>query len=524
MARIRRALLSVHDKTGLVEFARGLAQQGIEVLSTGGTATALAQAGVACREVAEITGFPEMMDGRVKTLHPKVFGGLLCDRANKRHVAEAEKNGVPLIDLLAVNFYPFEQTASRSGVTLEEAVEQIDIGGPALVRAAAKNFRNVAVVTEPRAYPALLAALAEGEGELPEDMRLELARRAFMHTSRYEGDIFTYFTDLTDPQTEFPEVLVRRLERIRTLRYGENPHQSAAFYRDSLSRRAVSVARAEIIGGKELSFNNILDADSALNLLVEFADDPTVLIVKHGNPCGLAIHPDPAEAFERALAGDPLSAYGGVVGTNRPVEASLAEAVTGEGKFFEVMVAPDYSPDAIEILTSRRRWGRNLRVIRAGPIEKTEGLYSMRSVRGGVLIQRRDDGLWDETSLQVVTQETLEGSVKKDLPFAFMVAKHVLSNAVVLARDCQVVGVGAGQASRVDAVRIAVAKAGPRCEGAVLASDAFFPFADGPEIAIDAGVIAIVQPGGSLRDKEVIELCNARGVPMVFTGMRHFRH
>ncbi|MBI2931952.1 MAG: bifunctional phosphoribosylaminoimidazolecarboxamide formyltransferase/IMP cyclohydrolase [Planctomycetes bacterium] len=514
---MKLALLSVFDKGGIVEFARGLRGMGVEILSTGGTARALREAGVPITEVGDYTGHPEIMDGRVKTLHPKVHGGILALRENAEHTRQAEQHGIRAIDLVCVNLYPFTKVVARPDVKEEEAIENIDIGGPAMVRAAAKNHRYVTIVTDPSDYPRVLEEMRGGSGVTTEEFRRELATKAFVHTARYDAAIAEWMNGAGT----FPEVLNLSYQKVLDLRYGENPHQRAAFYR-APRQSAPSVAFARpAIGGKEISYNNLLDLDAAFECVREL-QAPAAVVVKHNNPCGAAHAMTMAEAFRRALAGDAVSAYGGIAAFNAPVDPGTAEAVAAKENFFEAVIAPSFDPEALKILRERPKWGKNLRLFEAGALPReVESALVIRSVRDGLLVQTPDDALW--TEWRTVGPEPSEIQ-NQDLRFAWTVCKHVKSNAIVLARNGMVVGVGAGQMSRLDSAKIAVAKAGSRVPGAVAASDAFFPFADGVEVLMEAGVTAIVQPGGSIRDEEVIAAASRRNVPMVFTGMRHFKH
>jgi phosphoribosylaminoimidazolecarboxamide formyltransferase/IMP cyclohydrolase len=513
---IRRALLSVSDKTGLVEFARGLAELGARLISTGGTRKALAAAGLTVDDVSDVTGFPEMLDGRVKTLHPRIHAGLLAVRDNPEHMATLAEHRIEPIDLVVVNLYPFEQTVARPGSTREEIIENIDVGGPSMIRAAAKNL--VAVVTNPRQYDAVLAELRDHNGALSLDTRQRLAAAAFACTAAYDTAIANYFL----PPGEFPDRLLLALDRKSGLRYGENPHQRAAFYVEPTARRP-AIAAADVLHGKELSYNNILDLDSAWNLVREFAA-PAACVIKHNNPCGAAIAETVAEAFHQAYAGDPLSAFGGILAFNRPVDAATAERVAEPNRFIEAIIAPDYAPAAQELLTTKPKWGKNLRLLRAGPPDGPPRGLDYRRVDGGWLVQERDSAGHDFADAKVVTKRQPTDAERADLQFAWLVCKHVKSNAIVLAKGRAVVGVGAGQMSRVDSTDLAVRKAGERARGAVLASDAFFPFRDSIDAAARAGVTAVVQPGGSVRDAESIAACDEHGIAMIVTGVRHFRH
>jgi phosphoribosylaminoimidazolecarboxamide formyltransferase/IMP cyclohydrolase len=523
--RISRALLSVSDKSGLVEFARALAGHGIELVSTGGTAKALKDAGLKVIDVSELTGFPEMMDGRVKTLHPKVHGGLLAVRDDKGHVASMDAHGIRPIDLLVVNLYPFEATVAK-GADFDECVENIDIGGPAMIRAAAKNHADVAVIVEADDYTTLLDELSKHGGTTLE-LRKRLAAKAYARTAAYDAAISNWFAEqLNDPAPAFRAVGGRLIE---ALRYGENPHQSAAFYRTPQQRFGVATARQ--VQGKQLSYNNINDTDAAYECIAEFdaARTPAVVIVKHANPCGVAEGASLLEAYRKALACDSTSAFGGIVALNRPLDAEAAKAITEI--FTEVIIAPDASAEAIAIVGAKK----NLRLLLAGgiPDPRAPGLTA-KTVAGGLLVQSRDNAVVDDMTLKVVTKRKPTDAELRDLAFAFRVAKHVKSNTIVYAKDLATVGIGAGQMSRVDSARIAARKAedaakeaklsAPLTKGSVVASDAFFPFADGLLVAVEAGATAVIQPGGSVRDDEVIKAADDHGIAMVFTGTRHFRH
>jgi phosphoribosylaminoimidazolecarboxamide formyltransferase/IMP cyclohydrolase len=527
--KISRALISVSDKTGIQDFARELTTRGVEILSTGGTHRALAEAGVAVREVSDYTGFPEIMDGRVKTLHPKVHGGILAVRDDAAHTAAMGEHGIDGIDLVVINLYPFEATVAKQGVERAEAVEQIDIGGPSMVRSAAKNHRHVGVVTDPADYDAVLEELETQGGGLSDGLRRKLASKAFALTARYDTAISGWLQerDLEDGVTEdpFPDHATLAGSRVMTLRYGENPHQSAAFYRLPLASEP-SLATAEVLNGKALSYNNLVDADAALAIAKEF-NQPFVAVTKHNNPCGAAAAEDSAAALEKAWAGDPISAFGSVLAFTRPVDLASAEFLVSGNRFVEVIVAPSFDRDAFELLTQKPKWGKSVRLLSCGPYgpaSRHAGALELKKLVGGFLLQGRDLKAETAAEVKVVTKERPTEAQLASLLFANLIAKHVKSNAIVLAADTEILGVGAGQMSRVDAVRLSVHKAGDRVSGAVLASDAFFPFPDGVEAAIDAGVSAILQPGGSVRDEQVIAACDERGVPMVFTGARHFRH
>jgi phosphoribosylaminoimidazolecarboxamide formyltransferase/IMP cyclohydrolase len=511
--QIARALLSVSDKTGLVEFARGLIELGIEIVSTGGTARELSEAGVPVRAVSDFTGFPEIMDGRVKTLHPKLHAGLLALRDQQEHLQAVEENDVELIDMVCVNLYPFERVVGRR-VADGEVIENIDIGGPTMVRAAAKNFAFVAPVVTPESYDAVLAELRESERRLSMSTRESLASEAFAYTARYDSAIARWFQERRE---DFPALMVRAYEKLLDLPYGENPHQRSAFY-SQVGARTHILSMVSQLGGKQLSFNNLLDLDAARLLVNEF-QVPTCVIVKHNNPCGTAVGRNPLEAYHRAFACDPMSAYGGIVCLNRRVDRALAEAIVDQ--FAEVVFAPGYDDDAVEVLSTKR----NLRILDDRE-RRAQSLLdpNLRQVLGGMLVQDRDYGFQEREEMQVVSDRKPSEEEWQNLLFSWRVCKHVRSNAIVLARDLATIGIGAGQMSRVDSVRFALEKAQSDMQGAALASDAFFPFADGPQLALDAGVIAVIQPGGSIRDPDVVDAINAVGATMVFTGRRHFRH
>jgi phosphoribosylaminoimidazolecarboxamide formyltransferase/IMP cyclohydrolase len=522
---IARALLSVSDKTGLIDFARALAGYGVELVSTGGTAKAIAAAGLDVIDVADVTGFPEMMDGRVKTLHPKVHGGLLAIRDDAGHAASMQQHGIRPIDLLVVNLYPFEETV-RKGAGYDDCIENIDIGGPAMIRAAAKNHADVTVVVEPADYATVLDALKQ-HGATTLALRQRLAAKAYARTAAYDAAISNWFAGaLEEPAPAFRAFGGRLAE---ALRYGENPHQSAAFYATPEQRFGVASARQ--VQGKQLSYNNLNDTDAAYECVAEFdpGRTPAVVIVKHANPCGVAEGASLIEAYRKALACDPVSAFGGIVALNRTLDAEAARAITEI--FTEVIIAPDATDEAVAIVGAKK----NLRLLLAGglPDPRAFGLTS-KSVAGGLLVQSRDNAVVDEMQLKTVTRRAPTPSELDDLRFAFRVAKHVKSNTIVYAKDRATVGIGAGQMSRVDSARIAARKAQdaakeaglsePMTKGSVVASDAFFPFADGLLVAIEAGATAVIQPGGSMRDDEVIKAADDAGIAMVFTGVRHFRH
>ncbi|MCW3002810.1 MAG: purH [Conexibacter sp.] len=513
--RIQRALLSVSDKRGIVDFARGLAELGVEIVSTGGTASALAEAGIEVRPIDDFTGFPEIMDGRVKTLHPKLYAGLLAVRDNEQHLAQAEEQDIEFVDLVCVNLYPFERTAAKRGVGEAEVIENIDIGGPTMLRAAAKNHAYAAVVVKPESYDAVLEELRDAGGTLSMPTRESLAAEAFTYTARYDTAIARWFAEKSD---DFPPLVIRAFEKVVDLPYGENPHQRAAYYAQIGTRMNV-LSQVKQHHGKQISYNNILDLDSARTMVSEF-EVPACVIVKHNNPCGAALGATALEAYERAFACDPLSAYGGVIAFNRRVDKAAAEQL--HQQFIEVLIAPGFDADALEILTQKQ----NIRILEDQERRQPAlGEPEIRQVTGGLLVQDPDNSRDDRESMEVVTQRRPTEEEWADLLFAWRISRHVKSNAIVLARGMATLGIGAGQMSRVDSVRLSVEKARvDSLQGSALASDAFFPFADGPQLAIEAGVTAVIQPGGSVRDDEVVAAAEEAGVAMVFTKRRHFRH
>ena len=523
MKRINRALISVSDKSKIVEFARELQSLGIEIISTGGTARLLRENDIRITEVSDYTGYPEMLDGRVKTLHPKIHAGILAVRDDERHMNELKDQGIKSIDMVVVNLYPFEDTVAREDVSIEEAIENIDIGGPTLIRAAAKNYRYVAVVTDPRQYDTVLAELKANDRMLSNETRFKLAKEAFSRTARYDAVISSYLETISEQKREFPETYAPVYVKVQGLRYGENPHQQAAFYRIPYLTEPC-VATAKQLHGRELSFNNILDLNAALEIVKDF-DEPTAAIIKHNNPCGVASHETSlAQAYRDALACDPLSAFGSIIGLNRVVDLETAKAIREaalSGSFPEAIIAPGYEPDALELLSK----AKNRQILEVGSLGKLDyGMKETKSVVGGLLVQERDLKLIDRSQLKVVTEKEPTSEMMDSLLFAWKVCKHVKSNAILLARDKRTVGIGAGQMSRVDSTIIAIRKAGDRARGSVMASDAFIPFRDSIDLAAEAGVVAVIQPGGSKRDDEVIRAANEHGIAMVFTGMRHFRH
>lgn len=510
---VKRALISVSDKTGIVEFARGLHELGVEIISTGGTMKTIAEAGIPVKSVSEITGFPEMMDGRVKTLHPKIHGGILAIRDNPSHVKAMEEHGIGGIDLVAVNLYPFRETVAKPDVTREEAIENIDIGGPSMVRAAAKNYKYVTIVVDPRQYQEVLDRIKTDS--LTEDFKFELSRKAFLHTGLYDCAIAGYMTkEITGEKDGLPDIFAKAYTKIQDLRYGENPHQKAAFYKDPECRGGIAEARQ--LHGKELSYNNIVDMEAAWNLANEWKDRPACVIVKHTNPCGTALGDTPLDAFRKAFDADSKSAFGGIVAMNRECDKATAEAM--KPIFFEVIMAPRFSKEAVELLSAKK----NIRLIEVENTEEKE--LQLHKVSGGLLIQTADDSSETREDCKCVTKRAPTEEEWEALEFAWKIVKHVKSNAIVLTGKDVTYGVGAGQMNRVGAADIAIAEAGEKCKGAVMSSDAFFPFGDTIEAAGKAGITAVIQPGGSIRDEESIEMADKYGIAMVFTGHRHFRH
>lgn len=517
---VRNALISVSNKLGLVDFALALQTAGVTLYSTGGTRKHLEDAGISVIDIAAYTEFPEMLDGRVKTLHPKVFGGILARRDKPEHMDAIDDHEIEAFDLVVVNLYPFEATIARPGVTKEEAIEQIDIGGPSLVRAAAKNSSHVAIATRPDHYSAIVEEIQAHGGTLS-TLRRTLAWEAFDHCSRYDRSIADYLRG-ESVRGDFPPVITQSFRRKSLLRYGENPHQRAALYANELYTSA-NLVNARQLSGKELSYNNLLDLDSALGIVRGFAQ-PAASVIKHNNPCGAATGQTLSAAVEKAMAGDPLSAFGSVLGLNRTVDLATAEVLCQPGLFIEAIVAPDFEASAVGLLTTKPKWRDNVRLMKVGRLEDPMPPLVQRFISGGILVQDADRQAAVPLQWKTVTAETVEDEIWDDIYFAWEMVKHVKSNAIVLANETSLVGVGAGQMSRVDSVEIAIEKAGERSVGSVLASDAFFPFPDSIPMAADAGVIAIVQPGGSRKDQDVIDACNDHGIPMVFTGRRHFKH
>ncbi|MCE2414001.1 bifunctional phosphoribosylaminoimidazolecarboxamide formyltransferase/IMP cyclohydrolase [Candidatus Poribacteria bacterium] len=521
MTKIERALISVYDKTNLLDIANALAQRGVEILSTGGTARHLRDAGIDILDVSDYTGFPEMLDGRVKTLHPKIHGGLLADWDNPEHNSQAAAHGITSIDMVICNLYPFEATVAQPNVTLPEAIENIDIGGPTMIRAAAKNYRHVAVLTMASQYSEIIADLDENDGCLSEERRFELANAAFAHTAHYDTAIAAYLVDVDSQSDGFATDLTLRFKKERTLRYGENPHQRAAFYKTEASPGAAA-AWANQLSGQSLSFNNLLDLEAALEIVKDF-ETPACAIIKHNNPCGLATADNLQDAFANALECDRTSAFGSIVGLNRKVTlqtANIIREAANAGVKIDAIIAPSYTEKALRALSRVKRRP----ILEAGSLSTTEPILQIRNITGGVLVQDPDVHDLEANDLVVATSRAPTEEEIKSLLFAWKACKHVKSNCILLANGTQSVGIGAGQMSRVDAAIIAIRKAGEKAKGAVLASDAYFPFPDGVEIAGEAGISAIIQPGGSVNDAPVIETADAYGIAMVLTGVRHFRH
>jgi phosphoribosylaminoimidazolecarboxamide formyltransferase/IMP cyclohydrolase len=525
MSKIRRALISVSDKKGIVEFARSLSGMGVEIISTGGTRKTLVDAGIPAIEVSEYTGFPEMLEGRLKTLHPKVHGGLLAKRDNPQHMEALKKHGIQPIDMVVVNLYPFETVTAKPNVSFDEAIENIDIGGPTMLRSAAKNFKDVAVVVDPDDYNSIIEEMKSRDGELSYETKLKLAKKVFAHTARYDSIISNYLSKITAggevTVEEFPERYNLTLRKVSSLRYGENPHQKACLYSDDLG--GLSLINARILQGKEMSFNNYLDAHAALMLVLEF-DKPACAIIKHNNPCGVAIANNPKDAYIKACKTDPISAFGGVIAFNTPVDGPAAEEITK--LFVEVIIAPDFSSDALNIFSKKP----NIRLLKlpelGGESNSRRDLkaWDMKRIAGGLLVQEWDTLKVDVKSLKAVTKRQPTPEEYEALDFAWKVVKHVKSNAIVYAFKDRTVGIGVGQTSRVYSARIGSMLAQEPVKGSVAASDGFFPFRDGIDILHEAGVTAVIQPGGSLKDEEVIKAADEHGMAMLITGARHFRH
>jgi phosphoribosylaminoimidazolecarboxamide formyltransferase / IMP cyclohydrolase len=526
LKKIKRALISVSDKTGILDFVELLRTFEVELLSTGGTASMLREAGFVVRDVSDLTGFPEILGGRVKTLHPKVHGGILAIRDHKEHQKQVDENDIEYIDLVVVNLYPFRETVARENVTGEEAIENIDIGGPSMIRSAAKNFHDVAVVVSPADYLLVIDEMTANDGSISLKARFNLARKAFETTSQYDAAISDFLMEAMSldeveaalnisRSTELPSRLSLFAKKEMGLRYGENPHQRAALYVTDGAEKGI--ARAEQLQGKELSFNNLIDLEAAWSLATDFPQTACA-IIKHTNPCGAALGADVREAFDKAKATDPVSAFGGIIGFNRRLTEAAARSIAET--FFEAIVAPDYEQGALDILAAKK----NLRLMRIAEDDSNGRRLDIRSISGGLLVQDKDGGTIDDANLKIVTERLPTEEEMRALRFAWVLAKHVKSNAIVYAREGQLVGVGAGQMSRVDSVKIGAAKAQLPLAGTVLASDAFFPFRDGLDEAAKAGITAVIQPGGSVRDEEVIAAANEHNLAMVFTGMRHFKH
>lgn len=508
----KRALISVSNKENLVSFAKRLVEQGFEIISTGGTLQLLVDEGIEAKSVETITGFPEILDGRVKTLHPNVHGGLLAKRENEAHMAALNENNITPIDMVVVNLYPFKETVTKQDVTEDEIIENIDIGGPTMLRAAAKNFKDVIVVVDPSDYDQVATSLQEGE--LDQVTRKKLAAKVFRHTAHYDAMIARYFNETT--KETFPESYTVTYEKVQDLRYGENPHQQAAFYED-VQHNGVSLAKAKQLHGKELSFNNIQDANAALEIVAEY-NEAAVVAVKHMNPCGIGLAAELHNAFTRAYEADPISIFGGIIACNRKVDQETAEQM--HEIFLEIVMAPGFTDEALAILTKKQ----NIRLLEIAEIQTDEKAYKLTTVKGGLLVQTSDDGKVKESDLEVVTERKPTTEELEDLLFSWKAVKHVKSNAIVLGKNKQTIGIGAGQMNRIGAATIAIEQAGEKARGAVLASDAFFPMPDTVEAAAKAGVTAIIQPGGSKRDQDSIDVCNRNGIAMVCTNMRHFKH
>ena len=533
--KIKTALVSVSDKNGVVEFAKAIAEMGVKIISTGGTAKALASAGIKVTGIEEVTGFPEMMDGRVKTLHPKIHGGLLGLRDKAEHKAAMAKHGIEPIDMVCVNLYPFEQTIAKADCPFEEAIENIDIGGPSMIRSAAKNHKFVTVVTEPGQYERVIAEMKAKDGCVGSELRSDFARAAFGLTACYDAAIAKYLNGRSG--IEFPERVAIAVTKDMSLRYGENPHQSAAFYKLPTSGET-SIGAAKLSGGsKEISFNNLMDANAAFELVKEF-DEPAAVVVKHLNPCGCAIDEDICVAYRKAYEGDVVSAFGGIIALNRNVNVEIAQTIMesygrfgksrgASGFFAEVIIAPQFDTEAIEIIRTLKSWGERVRLLETGPIDKARidtKEFDVRCIIGGLLLQKRDLAGWEPEALTYPTKAKPTAEQLEDLRVAWLVAKHTKSNTIVLVKDKRIIGVGAGQMNRVESGLIAVRHAGDESKGCAMASDAFFPFPDNVENAAQAGVTCVVQPGGSNKDDEVIACADKYGIAMVFTGKRHFKH
>ena len=521
LRKVKRAVISVSDKTGIVDFAGKLVSFGVEVLSTGGTSRLLQKEGLPVKDVSDFTGFPEIMDGRVKTLHPKVHGGILGMRDNPEHQKAMKELGIEPIDMIVVNLYPFRETIARSDCTLEEAIENIDIGGPTMIRSAAKNYRDVTVIVDAADYGRIAAELTKNDGATTEELRFELAKKVFKMTSAYDGAIIGYLDGLGEEK--FSKSIVNCYTKAADLRYGENPHQNAAIFAD-INCTAPSLVGAEQLSGKELSYNNYLDLQSAISIILDF-EEPMAAVLKHTNPCGAAAGKDLKEAFVKAYAGDPVSAFGSVIGFNRSLDAATAEELAHPDRFVEAIIAPDFEKEATRILTTKPTWGKSVRLLKVGDLEELERTSrDIKTISGGALVQDFNRATYEKSNFKVVTKKKPTDKEMEDLKFAWVICKHLKSNAIALVRDKALVGAGAGQMSRLDSAMIAVRKAGGRAEGSVLASDAFFPFPDALEEAIKAGITAAIQPGGAKNDNLAIEAADKANISMVFTGMRHFKH
>lgn len=512
---IKRAIISVSDKTGIVDFAKELTKLGVEIISTGGTAKALEAAGVKVIGISDVTGFPECLDGRVKTLHPKVHAGILAMRDNEQHMNTLKELNIETIDMVVINLYPFKQTILKPDVVLEDAIENIDIGGPTMIRAAAKNYKDVTVVVDPEDYGSILEEI-KANGDVKAETKFKLAYKVFDHTSQYDTLIASYLRKQLQLEG-MPENFTMTFEKAQDLRYGENPHQNAIFYKE-IGANPGSVVEAKQINGKELSFNNINDVNGAIELLKEFPDEPTIVAVKHTNPCGVASASTIFEAYQRAYESDPVSIFGGIVASNKEIDKATAEEIAKI--FLEIVIAPSFTEEAKEVLCKKK----NLRVLELPSIMSKENGITMKKVQGGLLVQELDNAIFNKEDLKVVTKNQPSDSEMEDLLFAWKIVKHTKSNAIVIAKNKQTIGVGPGQTNRIWAAKHAIEQGGDKVKGAVMASDAFFPFGDCAEAAADAGILSIIQPGGSIRDAESIEVCDNRGISMLFTGMRHFKH
>lgn len=513
---IKRALISVSDKTGIVDFAIELANLGIEIISTGGTAKTLSDAGLKVTNISDVTGFPECLDGRVKTLHPKVHAGILAMRENPSHMKQIEELSIDTIDLVAINLYPFKETINKEGVELHEAIENIDIGGPTMIRAAAKNYQDVAVIVDPSDYSSVIEQI-KIDGDVSKQTKFKLAYKVFEHTSSYDTLIAKYLREQIGEE-QFPKVLTLTFEKAQDMRYGENPHQNAVFYKEMGNLEGTLPAAVQL-HGKELSYNNIGDANGAIELIKEF-EEPSVVAVKHANPCGVATGKDIYEAYIRAYEADPVSIFGGILAANREIDAKTAEEINKI--FIEIVLAPSYTEEALEILSKKK----NIRILKLDSIAKKvpQGTLEMKKVAGGLLVQEYNNKLFNKDELKVVTKAVPTEEQMKDLVFAMKIVKHTKSNGIALAKNSQTVGVGPGQTNRITSLNIAINYGGEKTNESVMASDAFFPFSDCVEAAAEAGITAIIQPGGSIRDQESIDACDKYGIAMVFTGMRHFKH